>query len=797
MRQCFVVPLLSFSLLLAIAPASDAAAQPVQALDLHQVMADPDWIGPPVEGMWWAWDGGTAYYVAKRRGSNVRDTFAQPIAGGDATRVDGADRAGIDAANPVYDANRARMAFLRSGDVFLRDLRSGALTQLTRTEAGESQLQWGRDGSLSWRSGNDWFRWTAGSGVGQAASLKAEDAPGTPPKADDLRERQLRYIETLRTERDRRDELRTQAEAWRSADPSRTPAPAFLGKDVELQGSALSPDGRWLFAVTQAKGADAGQTGKMPKYVTESGYEEFEDVRTRVGRNDPVPQSFWLVSVADGSVRELKTDALPGITQDPLAALRKAAGKDALKGNRAVRIEGWGGDVSSGARWSDDGDALALMLHSVDNKDRWLATVDLAQATLQPVHRLTDDAWINWGFNEFGWMPDGRSLWFMSEESGWSHLYVTTGSRARALTSGRWEASQPVLAADGQGFWFLCNRARPGDYEVCHVGANGGEVRELTALHGVEDFVASPDGSRVLVRHSTSYVPPQLSVVDAAGGSARQLTDTRTAEFKAREWIQPETVQVPSKHGAGTIWGKYYGPATMEPGREYPIVLFVHGAGYLQNVSDRYPNYFREQMFHNMLVQQGYIVLDLDFRASEGYGRDWRTAIYRQMGHPELEDYLDGIDWLVEQRQGKRDRVGIYGGSYGGFMTFMALFREPGTFKAGAALRPVTDWSQYNHGYTANILNTPEIDPEAYAKSSPMEYAEGLQDHLLIAHGMIDDNVFYKDSVMLAQRLIELRKDKWELASYPLERHGFVHPDSWYDEYRRIHELFERVLKAP
>src|SRR3546814_2005840 len=100
-------------------------------------------------------------------------------------------------------------------------------------------------------------------------------------------------------------------------------------------------------------------------------------------------------------------------------------------------------------------------------------------------------------------------------------------------------------------------------------------------------------------------------------------------------------------------------------------------------------------------------------------------------------------------------------------MAFRALFREPGTFKAGAALRPVSDWSQYNHEYTSNILNTPDIDPEAYAKSSPIEYAEGLQDHLLIAHGMIDDNVFFKDSVMMAQRLIELRKDKWEIAPYP------------------------------
>lgn len=136
--------------------------------------------------------------------------------------------------------------------------------------------------------------------------------------------------------------------------------------------------------------------------------------------------------------------------------------------------------------------------------------------------------------------------------------------------------------------------------------------------------------------------------------------------------------------------------------------MFVHGAGYLQNVSQRYTPYFREQMFHNLLVQQGYIVLDMDYRASEGYGRDWRTAIYRNMGHPELEDYLDGLDWLVATKQGDRARAGIYGGSYGGFMTYMALFRSPGTFKAGAALRPVGDWMQYNHDYTSNILNTPE-----------------------------------------------------------------------------------------
>jgi dipeptidyl aminopeptidase/acylaminoacyl peptidase len=153
-----------------------------------------------------------------------------------------------------------------------------------------------------------------------------------------------------------------------------------------------------------------------------------------------------------------------------------------------------------------------------------------------------------------------------------------------------------------------------------------------------------------------------------------------------------------------------------------------------------------------------------------------------------------GVAWLVENHNADPARVGVYGGSYGGFMTFMAMFNAPDVFAAGASLRPVTDWSHYNHGYTSNILNTPGVDPEAYRRSSPIEFVEGLEGDLLISHGMLDDNVFYKDSVRLAQRLIELGKEDWELASYPLEPHGYVQPESWLDQYRRILKLFEQSI---
>jgi dipeptidyl aminopeptidase/acylaminoacyl peptidase len=775
-----------------------ALERPVWQLDLEQIMADPDWIGQPVESPYWSLDGSSIHYALRRAGSSrreptaIRDLWSVALDGSAPRAIGDGERATLDGPAPVFDRSRSRALFVRDGDIFVRDLAShSAARPLTRSSATESSPQFSADDQQAqWRIGNDWFAHEFASGrTIELPALQAEKDPAAAPDSDALRETQLRLIATLAREKAQRDAHRARQRELLVAEPGRAPPPIYLGDKLVLGDTRLSPDGRWMLAVTTPKSAERGRGGKMPMYVTESGYEEAEDVRTRVGRNLPSAQSLHLVDLQSGDVHALATDPLPGIDADPLAGLRKAADIKPLEGVRGVQL--------MDARFSGDGQRLAVMLRAIDNKDRWLAEVDLEGHRLVPRHRLTDPAWINWNFNDFGWHSDQRTLWFLSEESGWSHLYtLATGSnKPKALTEGRWEASEVSWSADGSHAYFLCNRAWPGDYEVCAVDSQGDTLRELTAVDGVESFVLSPDGQKLAVRTSSSHTPAQLAVLDVESGTLAMLTDTRSEVYRARRWPVPEYVQVPSTHGAGTIWGKFYRPATLEPGKRYPIALFVHGAGYLQNVSARYPNYFREQLFHHLLVEQGYLVLDLDFRASEGYGRDWRTAIYQRMGHPELEDYLDGIDWLVENQQGDRTRVGVYGGSYGGFMAFMAMFRAPDAFHAGAALRPVTDWAMYNHEYTSNILNTPEIDPEAYSRSSPIEYADGLRGHLLISHGMIDDNVFYQDSVRLAQRLIELRKDKWELASYPLERHGYVHPESWYDQYRRIFELFERALK--
>ena len=306
------------------------------------------------------------------------------------------------------------------------------------------------------------------------------------------------------------------------------------------------------------------------------------------------------------------------------------------------------------------------------------------------------------------------------------------------------------------------------------------------------DVYLSPDEKNMAILHSFSNKPWELYLKKTkANAEAKQLTEGQSEAFSSYEWREPELIEFEAEDGA-MVPARLYKPDFDV--KNDAAVVFVHGAGYLQNVHKWWSSYFREYMFHNLLTDLGYTVIDIDYRGSAGYGRDWRTGIYRYMGGKDLSDQVDGVEYLVENHGINPEKVGVYGGSYGGFITLMGMFNEPETFKAGAALRSVTDWAHYNHGYTSNILNEPAADPIAYRRSSPIYFAEGLEGDLLIAHGMVDVNVHFQDVVRLSQRLIELGKENWEMAVYPVEGHGFVEPSSWTDEYRRILELFNESL---
>ena len=536
----------------------------------------------------------------------------------------------------------------------------------------------------------------------------------------------------------------------------------YFGKERQLHRLELEPSGKRALLIHGKKGSS--KRDKMPVYLNRNGNVVTQSLRPKVGEKEALDHRLHLLNLESEQSVEIELSSLPNFSQETTVFVETS-------------------------KWSSNG-RLALSLFSEDFEERWIVEVDFQSASLRLIEHLHDDAWHAWDLNEFAWTPDGSRLWFQSEKTGFAHLYLWDGTHTRQLTRGPYEVTTIQTDPKGRGLFFRANKEDSSRYDVHFVNFLG-EARQISDLGGQTHFDLSPDGENLVLLHSKTARPPEVYLQRTeAGAQAKQLTNFVSREFLKRDWTKPKFIDVPSSHHGEKIRSKLYLPPTGVK-RTGAAVLFVHGAGYLQNSDRGWSYYFREFMFHTLLTQRGIVVLDMDYRASAGYGRDWRAAIYRQMGTPELEDLKDGVSYLVRDHGIDSTKVGIYGGSYGGFMTLMGLFKEPDLFACGAALRPVTDWAQYEHDYTARILNTPAEDPEAYLRSSPIEFAQGLKKPLLLCHGMLDDNVVAQDTVRLAQRLIQLKKKNWEMALYPIEPHGFVEPESWLDEYRRILKLFE------
>lgn len=788
-----------------LATAENPQAVAGQSLTLKQIMADQDWVARSPSNAYWMLDGSGVLYQQKRLGSQVSDWYHQPL--NEAAHLVPLEKLHLYAyQSGVYNGDRSMLAYTFEGNVFVRDLTTQETRQLTRNDARQSQLVFLTNGLLAYRQGNEFYTVDPQTGLTQqiaALALRDKPAANTEPK-DFIAREQQQLIEFVQVERKNKAERFDYRQQLQRQNSSLAPEPFYLGSGKQIVATSLSPAGDKLLVAVSApqKWRDDGDI--MPNYVTEDGRIAAEPVRARVADAKPVDHEIYLLDLTQGDATKLTYNTLPGWDEDVLADVRRenyaAEGKtyrSEKKPRPITLMQDWGWQAGA-IRWTHDGSQAALMLEAWDNKDRWIATVDFAGKQLVNHERLHDPAWINYTHNEFGFLPHSDTLWFQSEADGYAHLYVKplTG-KAKQLTKGKFVTENPSVSADGSYIYFSANVIHPGQYEVYRVHTGTAKLEQLTALGGMNHYELSPQEDRLLIKHSSALQPEELYVQTIGQQDTQRLTYTATEEFMSFDWVAPEIVAIPSSHVDDPIYTRVYYPKDYDPNRaeKYPAVVFIHGAGYLQNAHAGWSNYQREFMFHTFLTEQGYVVLDLDYRGSKGYGRDWRTAIYRQMGTPEVEDLVDVVKWAGEHAHVDTERMGTYGGSYGGFLTFMALFKEPGLFKAGSALRPVSDWAHYNTGYTSNILNLPDDDPIAYRRSSPIYFTEGLQDALLINSPMVDDNVFFQDSVRLVQRLIEQEKENFETAIFPVEPHGFRQPSSWLDEYRRIFKLFEENLK--
>lgn len=550
----------------------------------------------------------------------------------------------------------------------------------------------------------------------------------------------------------------------------------------------LSASGDYAIVVLQKQAENTPTI--YGNYVTENGVTKSENARPKVGNDEPSCRLGILDLISD-SLYFINFDALPDIRKIPEYFKEYGRTETSFEQNRPLAIPAVVPHIRTGKALVD--------VRSYDNKDRWIVYLDLMTGKFELVDHQHDEAWIAGpGITEWddspgvlGWLDD-QTCYFQSEESGYSHLYSYSLERKqrKALTSGKWEVQELQLSRDRKSFYLIANKVHPGVKNGYRLEIASGKLTYLFVGNFGIEWTLSPDEKTWALRYSTPLEPWELYLAANTEVSKKtRITYSTSKVFQELKLVAPEIVQIPTRDGK-EAYGRVYKP--QNPNGK--AVFFVHGAGYLQNAHYYWSHYHREMLFHQKLVAEGYTVLDLDYRASEGYGREWRTGIYRNMGGKDLEDYLDAKEWIVKKYEIAPDKIGIYGGSYGGFITLMGLLKTPDAFACGAALRSVTDWAHYNHEYTSNILNYPGTDTLAYRRSSPIYYAEGLNKPLLMLHGVVDDNVQFQDIVRLNQRFIELGKTTFQLSIYPTEAHGFQYTPSWIDEYRRIYELFKTHL---
>jgi len=781
--------------------AADPKPAPKFELTVDSIMRGPKLVGYPPSGLRWSGDSKVLFFEWRKADDDEAATYVVAKEGGEPRRLSDVERKLAPPVNGVWDEAHRRIVFVDQGDVAMIDTVARTRKQITRTTGNESSPRWAKgETHVSFVRDNNLFL-VALDGTGDAVLAQLTDVspPKRDPKLSDsqkfLKDEEQKLIEFTReaAEKKKKQEDKQKAAAL----------PKFDLQDRQTVPDAeLAPDGEHAFLVV-AERADVSKTAQVPNYVTESAYTEDIAARTKVG-DDQEKRRLAILNLKTG--KTVWADAkFAGMVDPPAAAPAPADSNNEKKEEKKDDKKPVPRDVRwSQAIFSKDGKYAVASVRANDNKDRWLVAVDGTTGATRVVDHLHDDAWIREGFlggGTYGFLPDNRTLFFLSERDGFMHLYAANVSvekpEPRALTSGKFEIDGAELSPDRTKFYLTSTEAGAAERQVYTMATSGGARTRVTTKPGSHNIEASPDGSTLGDVFSYSNVPPEVVLLaNQPGAPLRAVTSSVSDDWRSYPWIDPKLVMVKARDGV-QVPARLYTPEMVGATRDAtrPGVVFVHGAGYLQNAHRYWSSYYREYMFHHLLAKRGYVVLDVDYRGSAGYGRDWRTAIYRFMGGKDLDDIVDGAKYLVEQEGCDKRRLGVYGGSYGGFITLMALFTTPDTFAAGAALRPVTDWAHYNHGYTSSILNEPQKDAEAYRKSSPIYFADKLKSALLICHGMVDTNVHFQDSVRLAQRLIELRKENWELAAYPVENHGFETETSWADEYRRILKLFETNLR--
>ncbi len=760
-----------------------------QSLKLEEIMKGDEFVGQQPENPRWSLDGQKIYFEWNPKNEPGSSTYYWKKGMKSPQIVEG-NEASLSHQDYLPNTDKSVFYYINKGALYSYEAKLKKTTKLFQQSNPIGNLKIGGvKGVVFFEQNNNIFQLdtNAGSLVQLTNFNKGKGSEDATEEDSYLEKQQKELFQYIRDKESKKKWYEEKGKSIKSDFPK-----AVYSDKADFINLSVHPKGKYIaYSLYEAP---ESKSETMTNFITADGYNQSSPTKAKVSVNNFFKMKLGIFNTEKDTAYYVDFSKLSHIKDKPkyyelYEDLNKKEGTE-----RPVYV--------NPVIYSEDGKFAVADIRSQDNKDRWIININLENGTFTEVEHQHDDAWIGgpgipaYSFEQkvLGFLADNQTVYFQSEATGFSHLYtfdLVTKER-KQLTSGNWEVRDLVISGDRKTFYLTTNTNHLGNKEFYKLSVLRGKLEPILIKDGAHEVKISPDEKTLLVRYSYKNKPWDLYIADnKINSSLTQITFSETEAFKKYNWRAPEVITFKARDNAN-VNARIFQPDNGK--KNGAAIIFVHGAGYLQNANNYWSYYLREFMFHNLLADLGYTVLDIDYRASEGYGRDHRTGIYRFMGGKDLTDQLDGKKVLVDKYGINPGKVGIYGGSYGGFITLMALMTAPNEFKAGCALRSVTDWAHYNHDYTANILNFPETDPDAFRKSSPIYYADQLQGNLLMLHGMVDDNVEYKDIIRLSQRFIELGKKNWSLASYPVEAHSFKESYSWADEYGRILEHFNTYL---
>ena len=502
-----------------------------------------------------------------------------------------------------------------------------------------------------------------------------------------------------------------------------------------------------------------------------------------------VPQRYPFAGTANASVQLFVTDLASG-------AIREVG----LSDNPDMYL--------ARVAYSPDG-TLAVQLQPRNQQSLELIFFDPKTFERRIVLREQQARWINL-HNDLIFIDGGARFIWTSERSGFNHIYLyrKDGTLIRQLTDGNWVVSQDARSGGGVQavdetaglVWFAGWRETPTEKHLYRVPIDGGEIEQMTESGGWHDTVVANDGSFFVDNGEGPLRPPYTAIRSASGQLLTYITENALDEhhpyYPYLTGHRPYEFGTLEADDGSELHYQIALPAGFEPGRKYPAIVYLYGGpGVGQSVRKVWPVDGRLMGLNQVFARSGYVVFTIDNRGTPNRGKAFEDVLYRNMGDVEVRDQLRGLEWLKAQAFIDADRVGMHGWSYGGYLTLMILLKAPGALQGGISGAPVTNWRLYDTHYTERYMGDPNDGEGKYGLSSPMTYAKNLSDHLLIVHGMADDNVFFDHTVQMIDALQEASRP-FEMMTYPGKRHRIVGEAENVHLWNLYRDFFDRILKS-